>query len=1000
MAAQLARRFELDAVVITAPAGYGKTTALAQVLATANDDDRVDIWLQCTAADEDADVLGAALLRACGLDHATSAHEARSVGAEEITDALLRLAPAHACLVVDDFHVLSAGSSGLALLGDVVARLPRNGHVVLCGRANPGLPLGRMVSRGVAEQLTAADLAYDDDELDRAAGFTTDASQHRDLLDVMRWPAAARLSADGDDSMSDLLNEIADGLGSDGRAVLTALAGLDDVDDDIVRAASDGRFGAAGLLGDLPLVQRSDGGSFQIHDLWTRALRGDAAADGLTIASMCRVAHHLLAAGQTLEAAELFASAGDTAGVDLASRTLLAQPLMSVSTSQLRRMARVAREALGEHPVTDLLRATVAEAGDERASADRFEAVARHAAAAGDEEIEALALQNAMNMRTILDPATIGDDLLARADVLAAHGNAMATSVAIVIRSHRARLAGEPEESAAILGQLSGSLSPMIAGSLAFGLSDLGRPEDVPTPSDLDEATTSAAQAGGQALAQAIWLRGDVSPELALELGTQLADVTDVGGVPNQTVSTNAVLALVACAAGHDAAARQFAERATRWSASTASVHVRGLAIVSDAALAVCAGDEAAARAALDKLLAVLPLGNWPPRAYLYSLPMVYALAPQTRPMIERCRFGPAFSAVVAAARALSALREHGDAVPAAMLPWDRPELLRAHVLPPHLTQLAAAAAASGDAEVGTVLDQLPSLRRNLAGAADVGHAATAAWSRARMAALPSRPDFDLRLRVLGTVDLRRGSTAVTDADWSNRDRVRQLFALVVLHRRLPRRRAAELLWPDLTPERAASNLRVNLSHLQRVLQPARPAEERPWFLVADGELLTIAPDGVDVDADRFEAAANAARSLDGAGRVTAALERYTEAAELYRGDYLEEWPPSDWAAVEQRRLRAVALGVFTRLAELGLARGEPERACEWASLALRHEPLHESAARCFARSLAGQGDRAGATRSLRELLERVRDEGLRCEPETIRLAATFGVDVGVSGTG
>jgi len=994
---QLERRFELDAIVMAAPAGYGKTTVLAQLLAEPADVARIDLWLQCEPRDVDADTFGRALLQASGLDvDGTSGAEALGPA---VVDALLRFAPRHVCLVLDDIHVLTPGSDGLALLAFVLGHLPRNAHLLLCGRANPGLPLGRLLSHGRAELCSASDLAYDDDELDRVAvsGVTTPARGDRaadpsDALDPLRWPASARLSHGGDETVSELLVEIANGLDVEERAALTALSSLPSVNDEIVAAATQGTRSANELLGSLPLVQRSGGAWFQMHDLWRRALCEDSDVDERSLAAMARVADQLLALGHFVQSATISSTAGSAEGVERAAHRLLEQPLMHTSTADLRSMAGLARRFLGDHPVTDLLAASIAEATDERDSASRFEAVAARAEQAGDVRIEVLAIQNAMNMRSIVDPASIGDRLLVRAEVLATAGSEMARSCAVVMRAHRARLDGEPERSAAILGELSGVLAPMFTGSLAFGLSDLGRPEEIPTPGDLDEAAAAAAQAGGQALAQALWLRGDVSADLALELGTQLADATDDGQVPNQAVSTNAVLALVACAAGDDRAAQQFVDRANRWSPRTAGTHVRGLAVVAEAALGVCAGDSDGAREQLGMLLAVLPVVRWPSRPYLYSLPMVYTLAPEVRPVIDSCRFGGAYTAVVRAAQALVALIEHGDATRAAALDWTRVDLLRAHVLPPHLAVLASAAAASGDADVGVIVDQIPSLRRHLGLAAGLDHVPTARWARAYMTGLPARPPYDLRVELLGPSVLWRGATKVSDPEWIKRDRVRQLFALVMVHRRLPRIRAAELLWPELPIERAMSNLRVNLSHLQRVLQPTRAVDERPWFLLVDNDMLAVASTGVEVDVHEFERLGAAARAFDDAGRITAAIDEYRRAADRYRGDFVEEWPNCEWAANEQRRLRALVLRVLTRLAELLLARGEPEASCDAASQALRFEPLHEPAARCFVKSLAGQGDRVGAVRAMHELLDRLDAEGLRPDWDTLRLASTFDV--------
>ncbi|MCB0964901.1 MAG: hypothetical protein KDA98_16615, partial [Acidimicrobiales bacterium] len=106
LTARLARRFELDVLVVVAPAGYGKTTALAQAVA-ANEADPAgtDLWVQCREADADAEVLAEAIWRAAGLDLAGRAAEPGA-----LVDALLRFAPHPVCLVLDDLHTVDPTS--------------------------------------------------------------------------------------------------------------------------------------------------------------------------------------------------------------------------------------------------------------------------------------------------------------------------------------------------------------------------------------------------------------------------------------------------------------------------------------------------------------------------------------------------------------------------------------------------------------------------------------------------------------------------------------------------------------------------------------------------------------------------------------------------------------------------------------------------------------------------------------------------------------------------
>lgn len=1009
---RLDRRFEVDALVVVAPAGYGKTAALSQaVAADGGDPTRHDRWLQCISADADAEVLGLALARSLGV----VVDEGAPVGADVLADALLRFAPDRICLILDDLHLVPEGSSGLALVDDLFSLLPRNAHLLCSSRVTPALHLARGRTAGSVERLDIDDLAFDEGELDLAVGDTVARG-----TEAVRWPAMAALTGTGaaSDTVNYLLKEVADSLGDQRRPALVALSHLKELDDRLARAASFGRYSAGELLSGVPLVQRSPEGTFQLHDLWQQSLAHDTPLDEATIEALHSVAQHLLDDGRHIDAAELFAKAGGRSDVERAALDFASRPLMFVSAAGTRRMAAIAAAALGDHPLVDMLEATVTLVGNEELSAEAYERAARAAAAAADVPTELLAIERALNMHAILDPTAIPDWILERAEAIAALGDGpvpgafspgvgpstvadptvstteptarTARAIAAVVRSHRHRSAGEPEASAADLDVFLPPTQPWHLVAHAFGVSDLGWPEAVMTPDDLVEASTEAAQAGGHYLAQALWLRGEVSPEIAFELGSQLAEATDNRRIPHLQMSTFGVLCGVALAAGQRDAAHSYRDRTVRLAAATASEPARAFAPLSQATCAVSYGDEDAAVLHLKDLLRVNPPGRWPPRAYLYALPTIYALVPDCRPLLDGCRMGPALTTARDAGAALVALRERDDPQPAASLPWHRPWLLRAHVLPPHLAALAAAAAASGNGGVGAVLAELPDARHHLGAAADLAHKPTAAWAAGHIVTLPARPDYDLHVRLFGAAAIFRGNTPVTDPAWTGRHRVRQILAYLLLHRRVARHRLAEALWPDLPAKQALSNLRVNLSHLQKVLQPSRGADERPWFLQADAEFITTATDGIVLDTDRFDATCQLARSLDEQAHGRRAIAAYQEAVDIYQGDYLEEFPDATWATMERIRLRSLATTARCRLGELLLAVGEPEQAAAHATIALRDEPLHERAGRLLVHALSGQDNRAAAQRAMRDLLDLLADQGLTPEHDTELLASTF----------
>lgn len=996
---RLDRRFAVPVTVIAAPAGYGKTSALAQALALTTDvggSAGVDLWVQCDNGDADPAVFAVAVLTAArgasAIDRSPALDERESARADWLVDLLAAAAPTDICLVLDDVHHIPVDAPTWRLLDELLGRLPYNAHLLLSGRSRPALALARRSAAGDVELLGTDELAYDDDEL-QARGSTPTASVPDDAA---RWPAMAALAEAGaiSGAAQFVIEEVVADWSPERFATVAALAHLDDVDDAVATAAARSTVTAAELLAALPLVQRLPSGTFQLHDLYRATLTDPAVWErhGQTAAvvdALGAVAATLLERGDAAAAVELFAAAGAIDGTRAAALAVAALPFLTISAAAVHRCADAVRRVVGSDPLADLLDAASAAAlGSETEATANLEAVADEARRRGDIEVEAVALQHAANMRTILDPDTIPEWLAERAEALA--DSPTARTAAAMVRFQHARAAGDPVGAAEILRSITPPANERERVTLTFGACDIGRPELVDAAYQPGAATELRID-----MAAGLWLRGTASPEEALAVGAALVGTATAGGFAHIEVATNATFALIALAAGDGTSARQWTDEATRRASATAARPVQAFAALADALCALAERSEHEAAARLGRVLEQYPIARWPGRPYLFALPSVYLLAPTTRPVLDACHFGPALEAALDAGRALVALRERADHRPATALAWERANLLRAHLQPAHLVELAAAAAADGVAAAEQLLDGLPTPRAHLAAiAADDRHPATA-WATARIATMPAPPSYDLRIEVLGPIRLLRGAALVTDHDWVKRDRVRQLLALLTLRRRMPRSAIAETLWPELDVERGLHNLRVNLGHLQRVLQPDRPPAMPAWFVRGDGNWLELVDERVIVDQRRFEEHLAAARAYDGDGRSRAALDTYRRAIALTRGTLLEEWRSAGWAELERLRLHSLATGARCRAGELTLALGEPEEATALAAAVLADEPLQERAARLLVRAFDAHGDRMSARRALGELLSRLADAALAPEPATTWLATALGVPAG-----
>jgi LuxR family maltose regulon positive regulatory protein len=149
---RLSRGAETALTLVSASAGFGKTTLLAEWLAAASSESRSTAWLSLDPRDNDPALfwryLVAALQTAApGVGAgAISLLQSPQPPIEAVVGTLLNDLSAvrgDVVLVLDDYHVIDARDlqEGMAFL---LEHLPSQLHLVLAGRADPALPLARL----------------------------------------------------------------------------------------------------------------------------------------------------------------------------------------------------------------------------------------------------------------------------------------------------------------------------------------------------------------------------------------------------------------------------------------------------------------------------------------------------------------------------------------------------------------------------------------------------------------------------------------------------------------------------------------------------------------------------------------------------------------------------------------------------------------------------------------------------------------------------------------
>jgi LuxR family maltose regulon positive regulatory protein len=205
--------------LVSAPAGFGKTTVLAEWLAA---EGRSIAWLSLDSGDDDATSFWTYVITALhtvlpgvGAIELALLQESQPPPIEGVLTTLLNdlgEISGDVVLVLDDYHVIDSSDvhDAMAFLLD---HAPPQLHVVIASRADPVLPLARMRARGDLVEIRAADLRFTQDE---AADYLTETmglpltTQDVAALEERTegWIAAlqlAALSMEGRDDVADFI---------------------------------------------------------------------------------------------------------------------------------------------------------------------------------------------------------------------------------------------------------------------------------------------------------------------------------------------------------------------------------------------------------------------------------------------------------------------------------------------------------------------------------------------------------------------------------------------------------------------------------------------------------------------------------------------------------------------------------------------------------------------------------------------------------------------------
>jgi LuxR family transcriptional regulator, maltose regulon positive regulatory protein len=977
-------RWDHRVTVVVGGPGLGKTTLLAQTIAENRLAPRGgDVWLGVEPADADGDTLArdvaTALARGSsvpgtgpdpaepsGSPHGVPGAEPTNPDASAIADAMWRRVPTPVCLVFDDVHAVPPASPGATWLAALAETLPANGHLLFAGRSAPPIPLGRWSTHSALLELSDDDLLFTDDEL---AAFAAARGVDGDRLAASGgWAAMAELAASVGQRAGDYVwEEVLEPLGPERRHVLAVVSDLGGADDALATDVLGHPVAVAEALDGVPLVARGGDGWRAPHPLWRSTDRLALPADD-RVAIRRRAATHLTARGQYDDAYRLVSEAGEW---DAATAVLRAACLSGErpTARQLDRWLADLPPAARATPAAQLalgLRAAVASPAS-AAGPVRDAARAGHDAGDVDCELNALALLG--RVAWWLQDVALLAEVTPRVTELAEAGHPLARALATLGRAVAADVAGDDDAvlrelamiDPAVLDDTWRAVAQWLEAAVLLGIGDA--PQALEVIDGMGKVPDVAFQWTTDALRLAAWWSlGRVDDAIAA-LPELLRGVQSAGQAQNIMLSlANASLALAFV--GDADGARPYLDEAESQAPRVGAPAV--ILAIARAALALADGDEPGATRLLADAAESSGL-EWGSdrRPWRHALSLTYVLVPDTRPHWDGMSLKGHLATARSLAAAVVAVRDGRGTRHLRQFEVPEPDLVRALLHHRLSAELAVALHHAGRPEAQPLLDALGPPGRRAARDLARRRPPMAAAARALLATVPAPPPQAVELAVLGPLALRRGGEYVTGGDL-RRERVRELLAFLVLHRKATRAAISAALWPDLDERSGANNLRVTLTYLLRLLEPDRAAGEPAYTIRVDGQDVRLVTGGaLRIDVDVFEEHLSAARNAEAEGTPSVALDHLLAAANLYRGELHADVPEAEWLAFDRDRYRRQFVAAATRAGQLLVGLGDVDRAEAVARCAISADLWAEDAHAVLVAAALARPNRAAARRAL-----------------------------------
>ena len=234
-------------------------------------------------------------------------------------------------------------------------------------------------------------------------------------------------------------------------------------------------------------------------------------------------------------------------------------------------------------------------------------------------------------------------------------------------------------------------------------------------------------------------------------------------------------------------------------------------------------------------------------------------------------------------------------------------------------------------------------------------------------------------IKTLGGFDVVVSGESAPRSSWQSKVAREILWMLIAARGRpLTRETLMDRLWPDDEMTRASNRLSVALSTIRKILDPT--GEASLDHVLSDRDSVRINRETVTVDVEQFLDEASQGRRMLATGNREQGLAMLRAAEELYVGEFLEEEPYADWAVSLREEARSEFLSVADTLARAASEDGEHDAASRRYLRMLERDPYNEPAHLGLVVAMQRSGRHGAARRLYGNYVTRMAE--LEVEPE------------------